>query len=529
MSFNVKVELELKGERLANKLRLFLTLFFAIGSGLAYAGGQIDDVFHFYVMAVGLYFLMYLFTSFWLRKNWYHSTIKYYVTVIEYFALYLVNFSFLLMLHPYNWIGSFNNPGRFAIYFLFLGMAGSRFSPPLVYLSGGLAILSHFSLMVLCGLKPGIEVVFSVIGEPTNRHVPILSLIIDVMFLSAMTVLTSAVSRYSRDLVAEAQEARQSAASNLSNLENMFQTARLNISELSTALGTLSAISRRNEEASSDQLVSVEETSATMEEMSASIQGVADQADRQYRLGEQNSANMQTLLNLVERLKNASDTARKNGQLTLQNAQEGEKELGRAVDGISRIEKGSREITEIVTVINEIAEKINLLALNAAIEAARAGQEGRGFAVVAQEMGKLAEMSANNAGTIARLIGSAQKDTTEGVEAISNTLSAIQNIVTGIKDIVTTVADLNALAQRQEENAQATEKSSESFKRSAREIRDAARELSGGGSEILKAMDIINNSAEKFKDSTESLAEMARSLHRILDRLKESIPSGTDR
>ena len=85
---------------------------------------------------------------------------------------------------------------------------------------------------------------------------------------------------------------------------------------------------------------------------------------------------------------------------------------------IEELGNSSREIGEIVAVINDIADQTNLLALNAAIEAARAGDQGRGFAVVADEVRKLAERTSRATGEIAGKISGIQVQAGASVEAM---------------------------------------------------------------------------------------------------------------
>jgi len=94
---------------------------------------------------------------------------------------------------------------------------------------------------------------------------------------------------------------------------------------------------------------------------------------------------------------------------------------------IKKLGESSWEITNIIELINEIADQTTLLALNAAIEAARAGEYGRGFAVVADEVQKLAEKTTLATKDVALQIKKIQKESGEATNSIAVGLEKVKN------------------------------------------------------------------------------------------------------
>ncbi|MFC5388852.1 methyl-accepting chemotaxis protein [Brevundimonas bullata] len=123
--------------------------------------------------------------------------------------------------------------------------------------------------------------------------------------------------------------------------------------------------------------------------------------------------------------------------------------VGRAIAAMGAIEESSRQINQIIGVIDEIAFQTNLLALNAGVEAARAGDAGRGFAVVASEVRALAQRSAEAAKEIKVLISASGVQVSEGVDLVGQTGRALERILGEVVQINGLVAEIAASAEEQ--------------------------------------------------------------------------------
>ena len=187
------------------------------------------------------------------------------------------------------------------------------------------------------------------------------------------------------------------------------QTIKLGTDEIASASTDLAL---RTEQ----QATSLAETSRTLSEFTTSVKSTADNARQ-----------------TSSRLSIARSTADSVGDTA-----------NRAVAAMRSIEASSREMAEIVGVIDGIAFQTNLLALNAGVEAARAGDAGKGFAVVATEVRALAQRSADAAKSIRDLIAKSTDEVSGGVALVESSGEALRQIVTevsAVSELVDAIAE----------------------------------------------------------------------------------------
>ena len=145
-------------------------------------------------------------------------------------------------------------------------------------------------------------------------------------------------------------------------------------------------------------------TLESVQEMSKSIEFVAQNANQAANLAEEAFKETQEGTQVMD------DTV--NSILSLRTT------VGETAKKMKRLGESSQKISQVVSLIEEIALKTNLLAINASVEASRAGEQGQGFTVVAEQVGALAEQSAQATKEIAKIVTSIQLETQEVTQAM---------------------------------------------------------------------------------------------------------------
>ena len=215
-----------------------------------------------------------------------------------------------------------------------------------------------------------------------------------------------------------------------SQVEQDFNAA---IGRLHETIGTLASATK--------------EVASTAAEIATSTTDLSQRTEEQAASLEQTSASMEQMAATVKRNAENAQQANQFTAGTREVADKGGAVVAQAVDAMARIEESSRKISDIISVIDEIARQTNLLALNAAVEAARAGEAGRGFAVVASEVRTLAQRSSQAAKDIKDLITNSTGQVSEGVELFNKAGASLTEIVESIKkvaDIVSEIANASA-------------------------------------------------------------------------------------
>ena len=243
----------------------------------------------------------------------------------------------------------------------------------------------------------------------------------------------------------------------------------------------------------------VSQVSAGAGQMADAAQGLAEGATDQAGSVEELQATITNVTEIVEKNAKALGASYEKAMEYQQQARTSGEEMKGLTDAMQRINETSKQISDIIGEIEDIASQTNLLSLNAAIEAARAGEAGRGFAVVADQIRKLADDSAQSAVHTRELIETSLQEIERGNQITDKTAEALQKVVEGIEDLAN-----ESKKAMEESNAQA----------------DAMAQIEQGIEQISTVVQNNSATAEETSATSEELSASATTLNELLEKFK---------
>lgn len=268
-----------------------------------------------------------------------------------------------------------------------------------------------------------------------------------------------------------------------------------------------------------------EEISAGMEESSAVVEEVTSMAATVQEETNNTAMKAQEGVKVALNIQKKADEINKDSKESKENAEKMYRESKIKLEKAIEEAKIAKEIYEMASSIDSIAQQTNLLALNAAIEAARAGEHGKGFAVVAEEVRKLAEESSSAVLEIQNKVGTVISAVDELSNSSKNTLLFIeQNVLKDYEKLIKISTDYKQdgdtvkniiegfaeISENISESVNQITRSMEDVTVSVTEVAKSSGDIAANISDINNRNDLVSKETNKNSDSAKKLEEMMK-------------------
>lgn len=379
----------------------------------------------------------------------------------------------------------------YGIYFFFILYSAFLFSRNFVLIIGFLCVLGQIAAIFVAYYM---DVVFweGEIEVETMASIIISDQILKILFTIGAAFTVRAVIGILIRMHTEAAGQYKEAIESYDKIETSRSMMQESSRTLQVAIESVrNFIDRFNDELQS-QAATFEEISAAVEQFSTGTERSAESIQMQYTRFQEISDQNKNLETTLQSIVNSTESLQARMRVASENEERVSAAIGEVNHSIGEIGNSFQRVSQINTIVTEIADRTNLLSLNAAIEAARAGETGRGFAVVANEVGRLAESSSGNAANIAEIIQESGTQIERGSTAATHSMSIAENQAAEMVAIIKLVSNLNAEVENQRSMTEAAHASIRQLSELARELDGIAREQRTGGKSIIESLTALD-------------------------------------
>jgi methyl-accepting chemotaxis protein len=268
---------------------------------------------------------------------------------------------------------------------------------------------------------------------------------------------------------------------------------------VNTLIETIAAVVSQIKESSAEVLIRAEE-------ISSGNANLSQRTDEQASSLQQTAASMEQMSGAVRLTADHASEANELAIAACAQAEKGGAVVGSAIAAMRGINAAARKIADIIGVIDEIAFQTNLLALNAAVEAARASEMGRGFAVVASEVRGLAGRSAAAAKEIKALIQDSVQRVGEGSRLVDESGGTLTEIVAAIKKATSIVARIADSSREQSQGIEQVNRAVTQMDEMTQQNAALVEQAAASSQSIVEQVQALNATVARYRVGTESQA-----------------------